>query len=60
MTEVIFLKALCDASVAPCFVLVDMQQEYVTGSRLMALPDASVALSNCRVALEHARSKAFR
>ena len=59
MTEVIFLKALCDASVAPCFVLVDMQQEYVTGSRLMALPDASVALSNCRVALEHARSKGF-
>src|SRR5437899_9932351 len=51
--------ALSDASVAPCLVLVDMQQEYVTGSRLMALPDAGPALANCRAALDHARSRGF-
>jgi len=59
VNQVIYLKALSDASVAPCLVLVDMQQEYVTGSRLMALPDASVALANCRAVLNHARSKGF-
>jgi nicotinamidase-related amidase len=59
VNQVIYLKALSDASVAPCLVLVDMQQEYVTGSRLMALPDASPALANCRAALHHARSKGF-
>jgi nicotinamidase-related amidase len=36
-----------------------MQQEYVTGSRLMALPDADLALANCRAALGHARSNGF-
>ena len=59
MNQVIYLRAMSDASVAPCLVLVDMQQEYVTGSRLMALPDADAALANCRVALDHARSKGF-
>jgi nicotinamidase-related amidase len=59
MNEVIYLRALQDSSVAPCLVLVDMQQEYVAGSRLMALPHASAALENCRSALNHARSKGF-
>ncbi len=59
MNQVIYLRALSDASVAPCLLLVDMQQEYVTGSRLMALPDANTALANCRAALDHARSKGF-
>ena len=59
MNQVIYLRALSDASVAPCLVLVDMQQEYVTGSRLMALPDADAALANCRAALDHARSNGF-
>jgi nicotinamidase-related amidase len=59
VNQVIYLRALSDASVAPCLVLVDMQQEYVTGSRLMALPDADPALANCRAALDHARSKGF-
>jgi nicotinamidase-related amidase len=59
MNEVIYLRALSDSSVAPCLVLVDMQQEYVAGSRLMTLPHAAVALENCRAALNHARSKGF-
>jgi nicotinamidase-related amidase len=59
MNEVIYLRALSDSSVAPCLVLVDMQQEYIAGSRLMALPHAGSALENCRAALDHARSKGF-
>jgi nicotinamidase-related amidase len=59
MNEVIYLRALSDSSVAPCLVLVDMQQEYVAGSRLMTLPHAAAALENCRAALNHARSKGF-
>ena len=59
MNQVIYLRALTDSSVAPCLVLVDMQQEYVAGSRLMSLPDADVAVANCRAALDHARSKGF-
>jgi nicotinamidase-related amidase len=59
MNQVIYLRALQDSSVAPCLVLVDMQQEYIAGSRLMALPHAASALENCRAALGHARSKGF-
>jgi nicotinamidase-related amidase len=59
MNEVIYLRALQDSSLAPCLVLVDMQQEYIAGSRLMALPHAAAALENCRAALNHARSKGF-
>jgi nicotinamidase-related amidase len=59
MNEVIYLRALSDSSVTPCLVLVDMQREYVTGTRLMALPHAASAIENCRAALEHARSKGF-
>jgi nicotinamidase-related amidase len=59
MNQVIYLRALSDSSVAPCLVLVDMQQEYVAGSRLMALPGADAALANCRTALDHARSRGF-
>ena len=59
MNQVIYLRALTDPSVTPCLVLVDMQQEYVTGTRLLALPDANAALANCRAALDHARSRGF-
>jgi nicotinamidase-related amidase len=59
MNQVIYLRALNDPSVTPCLVLVDMQQEYVTGTRLLALPNASAALTNCRAALDHARSRGF-
>lgn len=59
MNEVIYLRALQDSSVAPCLVLVDMQQEYIADSRLMSLPHAATALENCRASLNHARSKGF-
>lgn len=59
MSRVVYLKALADPSVTPCFVLIDMQQEYVTDARLMAVPDARAALANCRTALDHARASGF-
>jgi len=59
VNSVIYLKALADPSTAPCFVLIDMQQEYFAGTRLIALPNAETALANCRMALRHARSNGF-
>lgn len=59
MNSVIYLKAMADPSVAPCFVLVDLQREYVAGSRLMAMPGAKSVLAKCLAALRHARTKGF-
>lgn len=56
MSSVVYLTALSDPSVAPCFVLVDMQYEYIADSRLFAVPDAKQKLQNARSALYHARS----
>ncbi len=57
MSEVIYLKALANPAVAPCLVLVDLQREYVTKPRLMAVPGAAPALEHCRAALAHARAR---
>jgi nicotinamidase-related amidase len=59
MSQVLYLKALQDPSAAPCLVLLDMQQEYFAGSRLIALTDARPALENCRRALTHARERGY-
>jgi nicotinamidase-related amidase len=59
VNSVIHLKALSDPSVAPCLVLIDMQREYVADRRLIALSETDAALTNCRRALEHARSRGF-
>lgn len=56
---VIDLRAYVDPSVVPTLVLVDLQQEYISAPRLLALPDAAQALANCRLALAHARTKGF-
>jgi len=57
MSEVIYLRALANPAVAPCLVLVDLQREYVTKPRLMAVPGATPALEHCRAALAHARAR---
>jgi len=57
MSKVTYLKALADPSAAPCLVLIDMQREYLAGTRLIALPDAKPALDNCLRALNHARAR---
>jgi len=59
MSEVVYLRALTDPSAAPCLVLIDMQQEYLAGTRLITLPNAKAALVNCRRALAYARSAGF-
>ncbi|MEX0589994.1 MAG: isochorismatase family protein [Xanthobacteraceae bacterium] len=40
-------------------MLVDMQQERVVSSRVLAIPDAIDAIANCRAALAHARTAGF-
>jgi nicotinamidase-related amidase len=59
MSSVVYLKALADSSAFPCLVLIDMQQEYVSQTRFMAVPGAQSALANCRSALAFARSSGF-
>jgi len=57
--SVIDLRAYVDPSVVPTLVLVDLQEEYIAPPRVLALPDAAKALTNCRMALAHARAKGF-
>jgi nicotinamidase-related amidase len=59
MSSVIYLKAMSDPSVAPCVVFVDLQREYIAGSRLMTVADPSSVLANCRAVLCHARMMGF-
>ncbi|MCJ2066646.1 cysteine hydrolase [Methylobacterium sp. J-088] len=44
----------------PVLVLVDMQQEYEVVGRPLALPSIGPALSNCRLALDHARESGIQ
>jgi nicotinamidase-related amidase len=59
MNSVIYLKARTDPSIAPCFVLVDLQRGYIAGPRFLAMPAAESVLANCRAALRHARAMGF-
>jgi len=56
VSKVIDLRAYVDPSRAPTLVLVDMQQEYISSPRLLAIPDAARAIENCRTALAHAQA----
>jgi len=53
--NVVNLRSYSNVSLIPTLVLLDMQQEYVASPRLYSLPDAELALENCRLALMHAR-----
>lgn len=59
MSSVVYLRALADPSRTPCLALVDLQREYTADTRAMAMPEASIALNKCRMALRHARSMGF-
>ena len=59
MSSVIYLKAMTDPSLAPCVVFVDLQREYIAGTRLMAMVDPASVLANCRAVLRHARTMGF-
>lgn len=56
---VIPLRSYADSSAIPTLVLVDLQQEYVTPPRGLAMPQAEQALDKCREALVHARAMGF-
>jgi nicotinamidase-related amidase len=53
--NVVNLRSYSSVSLIPTLVLLDMQQEYIASPRLYSIPDAEVALENCRLALTHAR-----
>lgn len=56
MNSVIDLRAYVNPSVVQTLVLVDLQQEYVSAPRALALEETKGALANCRAALAHART----
>lgn len=56
---IIPLRSYADSSTIPTLVLVDLQQEYVSPPRGLAIPRAAKALDKCREALVHARSRGF-
>jgi nicotinamidase-related amidase len=53
--NVVNLRSYSNVSLIPTLVLLDMQQEYVASPRLYSIPDAELALENCRLALMQAR-----
>jgi nicotinamidase-related amidase len=57
--NVVRLRPFVDPLTVPTVVLVDLQQEYVAAPRRMAVPDASAALAQCSLLLEHARDMGF-
>ncbi|MBZ6078881.1 cysteine hydrolase family protein [Microvirga puerhi] len=56
---VIPLRSYVDSSAVPTLVLVDLQQEYVSPPRGLAMQQAEQALEKCREALVHARTMGF-
>jgi nicotinamidase-related amidase len=56
---VIPLRSYADSSILPTLVLVDLQQEYVSPPRGLAMPQADQALEKCLEALVHARAMGF-
>lgn len=56
---VIPFRSYADSSSIPTLVLVDLQQEYVSPPRGLAMPQAEQALEKCQEALIHARAMGF-
>jgi nicotinamidase-related amidase len=56
---VINLRAYVDPALVPTLVLVDLQEEYLSSARGLALRHAPAAVEKCRSALQHARAMGF-
>lgn len=56
---VINLRAYVDPAIVPTLVLVDVQEEYLSSARGLALRHAPAAVEKCRSALSHARGMGF-
>jgi len=57
--SVVNFRAYANPRTVPTLVLLDLQQEYVSPPRALALEGAPAALEHCRAALEHARACGF-
>ncbi len=57
--SVIAFRPYAEPSRIPTLVLVDLQQEHIADTRILAIPNAAEALANCRAALSHARMMGF-
>ena len=51
MNSVVNLRAYTDPSHVPTLVLIDLQQEYLSPARALAVSDSKTALANCSAAL---------
>ena len=56
MNKVIDLRVYAGSRVLPTLVFVDLQQEYLATQRALAVPEAELAIKNCRLALAQARA----
>ena len=59
MSSIVDIRAFFSSAAAPTLVLLDLQQEYLAGRRMLAQKDREPALQNCRDALAHARRMDF-
>ena len=57
--SIVNFRAYANPRAVPTLVLVDLQQEYISAPRALALSGAEAALDNCRAALAHARASGF-
>ena len=56
MTNTVDFRAFTNSVTVPVMVFVDLQQEYVSAPRGLAIPNAGPALANCAIALKSARA----
>jgi len=56
MNNIIDLRTFTNSVAVPVMVFVDLQQEYISAPRGLALSNAGPALENCALALKSARS----
>jgi nicotinamidase-related amidase len=59
MNRVVDLRSYLVATPFPTLVLIDLQQDYVAGARMLEPDDRKAALAQCAGALAHARGMGF-
>jgi len=53
VTSVVSLRTFANSSIVPIVVFADVQREYLTKPRLLAISEINRTLDNCRKALDH-------
>lgn len=59
MSSIVDIRAFFASGSTPTLVLMDLQQEHLAGSRMLAIGNCEAPLRNCRKALDQARSMGF-